>query len=301
MSGSHSNSLIALAMSAFIGLMSFGAYAEEFKGISIWEGREQFVRIVPRDGGELNKQPAKLTKVQIRGALSRVSYVDGSSEPVDLFTKEELNFISPILVKAFAAAGPADDVIVNTIGLRRVFIGFTKPQIMSLRMFVDETGLNVLVGDIFMDPQQSANGYLKVLNDPRLADYKIPSRAAILDTRATWVLKGQEPAVVIKRQDWAIVPPALWVPPVSDLPPEMAKNQKETQTQLQLLQQQIQQLQKGGGVPSAGFMPPQQPSAVVPPTRSVEERIKTLDDLKAKGLLSPEEYAAKRKHILEAL
>ena len=295
---------VALAVLLLIGAPSTQPSAEEFNGVSIWEGREQFVRIVPRDGGSANKHPAKFTKLQMRGALSRVGYSDGGNEIVDLFTKEELNFIAPIILKGLASAGPGDDVVVNSIGLRKVFIGFTKPQILSLRIFVDDSGLNVLVGDIFSDPELSNNGYMKVLNDTRLKEFKIPSRAAIFDPKVTWVLKGQDPGVVIKRQDWAVVPSNLWIAPTSDMPPEMAKTQKDLQTQLQQIRQQMQQIQQGGGTagaPSAGFIPPQQPSAVTAPTRSVEDRIKTLDDLKAKGLLNAEEYAAKRKHILDAL
>lgn len=48
----------------------------------------------------------------------------------------------------------------------------------------------------------------------------------------------------------------------------------------------------------SGVIVPQGQAASAPPT---DERLKKLDELKAKGLISDEEYAAKRKEILDSL
>lgn len=236
--------------------------------LTLWEARGQHVRLAARDGGEPNSHPARLEGAQIRQSLSLLRLQpkpDG--EPVEVFTPDEAEFLSAQLAKAFHKASPDQDVLTATIGLRKTRFGLREPRRTTARVFVENGRLNLILGAALADVPDTDSTLRGV--DPRLVEDVVGVRAAAASAPA-WRLVPSDGAVAVKRHDWAVVTlSAVASPMVAPTP---------------------------AGLAVQGLSPPPPP---VP--RSIEERLRLLEDLNAKGLVSPEEYALKRKQILDSL
>lgn len=243
-------------------------------GTTLWEARWQYVRLVPSDGEAPNRHPATLTKADIRSALAQVKLDPGNGEPVEFLTPEERDFYADQAGNALAKAAPGTDVVVCTIGMRKGVFGLNQPKITTTRLFMDGSGLNVIVGEALTDAPDDTT-YVKV--DPRLVSFTDGRRSAA--ARAKWKLLGANAGITVKRADWVIIPAAVMaIPEAGSL-----DSQRNMQEQVQQMQQQMQQLKQSA------------------PATSIEQRLRVLDELMAKKLVTPEEYSAKRRDILNAL
>ena len=263
--------------------------AAEPAGTSLWQARWQYVRLVPRDGGSPNLHPSELGRAEIRSGLAQLRLDMGDGEAVDFLTPEERAFCADQLVKALAKAGPDQDVVMATIGMRKTLIGLAEQKLTTIRAFVNGDGLNLILGEVQADVPNDTNTYYKV--DPRLVSFGDGRRAAPLKADARWRLLAGGAGVAVRRPDWATVTAVAMATPEPGTPDA----EKQVQQQVRELQQQVQQLRHD----QQPVAPPASPPAGAMPTP--EGRLRTLDDLKAKGLVTAKEYAAKRKQILDAL
>lgn len=262
--------------------------AAEPAGSTLWQSRWQYVRLVPRDGGMPNLHPSHAGKAEIRSALAQVKLDRGDGEPIEVLTGEERSFYADQLVKALDTAGPDQDVVISSIGMRRTILGLSEQKITTARVFVNGDGLNLIVGESLADAPNDTSTYTKP--DSRLIFFIDGRRAAPAHPGAKWTLVADGTGVAIRRSDWAVVSAgAMAVPePGSD------DARKKAQSQLNEVQQQVQQMRQQ--MQAAPPLPP----AVAPPA-AAEDRLRGLDQLKAKGLITPREYGAKRKQILDSL
>ncbi len=286
---------LALGLAVFMGTQPAAVQAAEPAGLTLWQARWQYVRLVPRDGGSPNLHPAELGRAEIRSGLAQLRLDMGDGEAVDFLTPEERGFCADQLVKALAKAGPDQDVVMATIGMRKTFIGLAEQKLTTIRAFVNQDGLNLVVGELQADVPNDTSTYNKP--DPRLVSFSDGRRAASLKADAKWKLVANGAGVAVKRSDWATVNATAMATPEPGTP----EAEKQVKQQVQELQQQVQQLRQDQR-PAA---PPALAAPVSPPAASgpaaLEGRLRALDDLKAKGLVTPKEYAAKRKQILDSL
>jgi hypothetical protein len=273
--------ILALSLAMLGGALP-AAHAADTASTTLWEARWQYVRLVPRDGGPPNRHPAPLRKSDIRSALAQIKLDTGGGEPVEFLSPEERDFYADQAGKALAQAGPGQDVVICSIGMRKGVFGLNQPKVTTARLFIDEAGLNVVVGEALTDAPDD-NTYVKV--DPRLVSFADGRRSGPARAGSQWKLVGTNPAIAIKRADWAVIPAAVMAVPEPGSPDA----QRNVQDQVQQMQQQMQQMKQhmDGPAPLAAS--------------TIEQRLRTLDELKAKGLVSPEEYAGKRRDILNAL
>lgn len=286
---------LAVGLAVLIGSPPTAAHADQ-AGTTLWEARWQHIRLIPRDGGTANAQPTQLDKNSIRNGLAQLQLATGSGEPVEFLTAEERAFVAEQLSRALAKAGPDQDVSVATIGMRKTFLGMNEPRLTTLRAFVGEGGLNIIIGEAQAEPPNDTSTYQKV--DPRLVTLPEGQRSGPVKAEPGWKLvAAANSGITLKRGDWATIPASAMTVPEPGTPQAVKQEQdriEQMQQQMKQMQQQMQQVQTA---------PPQAapaPQATSPAQPGVEDRLATLDRLKAKGLITPKEYAAKRKQILDS-
>lgn len=281
---------LALGLAVLMGSPQSAVHAET-AGTSLWEARWQHVRLIPRDGGAANGHPATFSRNDIRNGLAQLRLDMSGDEPVEMLTADERAFVAEQLAKALAKAGPDQDVSIATIGMRRTFLGLNEPRLTTLRAFVGADGLNLILGEALTEPPNDTSTYQKV--DPRLISLAEGRRASPAKAGSRWkLLAAPGSAVKSPRSDWAVIPAAAMSVPE----PGSEQAQKQAQDQMEQLQRQMRDMQQQVQKAPA-------PSAAPPgaaPSVTVEDRLRTLDQLKAKGLLTPKEYAQKRKQIIDS-
>lgn len=293
MSWNHRSPIYALVLgcAVLIGSPLHSGLAEA-AGTSLWEARWQHVRLIPKDGGGPNGHPANLAKADIRNGLAQLRLDLGDGEPVELLTADERAFVAEQLSKALARATPDQDVSIATIGMRKTILGLNEPRLTTLRAFVGADGLNVILGEALAEPPNDTGTYQKV--DPRLVTILEGRREAQARANQRWKIQSATATgIAVRRSDWAAIPTAAMAVPE----PGTEAAQKQAQTQMEDMQRQMQQMQQQIKAAPAASAPPASAQA---PSPTVEDRLRTLDQLKSKGLLSQKEFAAKRKQIIDS-
>ncbi len=272
-----------------------------YKSRTIWHSREQNVRIESQDsarGGMVtqNDHPIMLEPGQIRSALASLEVrLTQADKPVPVFTSPELDVLGKQLSEGLVQAGPGEDVTFVVVGQRRAVYGLAKQRkVTSGRVFYKEGKLNIIFGSLVDDLKDNA--------DPRI-DIKGPG----LRTRPVshaWELEDEPDMQFYAggdmiRRDWVVLDLASMAAheAMGTKPAKTGRTVSERPSAVSNAPQETGQAQ----VPAY-----QQPTVTqVPQTgrtsKSVEERLLILNDLKNKKLITDEEYKAKRANILNDL
>ena len=171
-----------------------------------------WVKLVPAEpGAPVNAHPAKLTETALVAALLPVQ-VSVEGRDIPLFAKDELAGLTRALLEALSLARPGDDLIL--LSTHRRGGGFmNQPQGLTVRIFVREGALNLIIHDARLD-----------FMDRYLADSTLPAFAYGSRTVVSAIDFRDEGATRLRR-DWLAIPlaavpaePAATVPtaPVSD-------------------------------------------------------------------------------------
>jgi len=171
-----------------------------------------WVKLVPAEpGAPVNAHPAKLTETALVAALLPVQ-VSVEGRDIPLFAKDELAGLTKALLEALSLARPGDDLIL--LSTHRRGGGFmNQPQGLTVRIFVREGALNLIIHDARLD-----------FMDRYLADSTLPAFAYGSRTVVSAIDFRDEGATRLRR-DWLAIPlaavpaePAATVPtaPVSD-------------------------------------------------------------------------------------
>ena len=250
--------------------------AEAGQGRTIWKSREQFVDVVPREregsGSAVNEHPASVYPLELRRFLSSVA-LSREGDETPLFSEAELKVLESAGVKGLRQAGPDEDVTFAVFGYHTALQGFLKEtKVTTGRMFYQDGKLNLILGIVQREVMDN--------EDRRLNPFVPGSRLKQAD------LAGRITAAAgtTKRSDWLVFSP------YSDAPPVVEGAQSRPEPDAPVV------------VPA---VPPQEtPKRVDRPAnqpRSLEERLILLNDLKQKGLITDEEYRAKRLRILDEI
>lgn len=247
---------------------------------TLWQSRDQFVALEDQGGSpqqkvELNTHPAVIPAARIEALLSSLDVRVSDSNAVEpLFTRESLDVLVPQLQAALGQARPDEDVTFAVIGLYKALFGLAKSgRVTTGRVFVKDGRFNIIFGLVRQD--------FKEREDRRLSPFTPGDRKYVLP--GEWKLLPQEGQKIdFIRKDWVVFD-SSWQPPVEAAPtpaipapaaPVPAVAPKGTPQNL--------------NIPNEG-----RPSAA--------ERLIILNDLKSKGLISDDEYKAKRISILNEL
>lgn len=248
---------------------------------TIWQLRDQHVKIERQDrptgvAVPANAHPADISVDRLRSMLESIEVrLPDKNKAVRLFNDDELNILGENIHTALASAGSGEDVTFAIIGHYPVLMGVLKQRMVTTgRVFCLDGQINIIFGDVLR--------YVRENEDRRLYPLLQGSRAAATPREWTLAAKPGGEAFTAKRPDWITYPIAGIVVPaaVPAAPP-------------------------GSG--SIGTDTKDAPPAVSPekpaPTgrKSVEERLQILNELRAKQLISEEEYRVKRREILNEL
>ena len=254
----------------------------------LWSANDQWVKIEPQDDAAAapNDHPAQLANEAISNALAalRIRIVDedtAAETQRSVFTAEELRNLAPRIASGLAKAGPRQDVTFSTIGQpsagrRRVGEG---PGVNAGRVFYLDGKINVIFGEL-------QSGYRKrSVYGQRTEDFTPRQQGSrIKADEHEWGLAAR-PGVELHsnaggvRNDWVEI--------------------------------------DGAAVASGAAAVSQAPAAATPPashaagsgegpaaTKSsvdLEQRLKTLKELRDKNLISEEAYRAKMQELLSEL
>ncbi len=272
-------------------------YAGEYSG-------KQYVRIVEQDrpkGGMIqqNDHPIMLEPGLIRSALSELEVkLIPSDKPIPIFTGPELDVLGKRLSEGLALAGPYQDVTFVVYGLRSALFGIAKrPMVTTGRVFYKDGKLNIIFGRVV--------GEIKEHIDPRLQPLAPGSRSRQVSHE--WTLPD-EPGMQLysaedmMRSDWVMLDLAS-IAEHEALGTKSAKTGKIGSEPSAISPERVTTPQETRQAQPPAYQAPA--IAQVPQTgkssKTIEERLLILNDLKNKKLITDEEYKAKRAAILNDL
>ncbi len=282
----------AIAVVALV-MLIFGAtatYAAELpRGATfVWASGDEFVALVPQDemGGAApprNAHPATMQPAELAAALSNVMVEqDGKRHP--LLDHKAASRIAPQLAKAFARATTQQDVAFAAITEVKAALFGASEVSLAARAFWLDGRLQLIVADLHTSsiaPEfyRSPLGERKI--DRRTHPHNIGKRARETQYPGARFVPGAGIELAApggnRRNDWLSIDLAAQSP--------LAKDLARTGT-----------TDVAPVVPRSA--PPAQRSAA---SRTMEERLLTLQQLRARDLISEEEYRRKREKILDEL
>jgi hypothetical protein len=282
---------------------------------TIWHSRESNVRIVKQDGTRggtflQNDQPIKLNSWQIRTALAALEVrLSGSDKAIPVFTEAELDTLCPKLSEGLSLAGSGQDVTFAIVGLRKTLFGLAKQRkVTTGRVFYREGKLNIIFGKMVEDLVKGGSTVeydYQAQNDYRLNPLIPGSRSRSVNH--SWTLEEIPDMQFyaeggMYRTDWIMldlasmaahealgIKPAKTVGTVSETPASV-REKANTPQETRQVQTPAYQAPVVTQAPQTGKT-----------SKTIEERLLILNDLKNKKLITDEEYKKKRAEILNDL
>ncbi|WP_324080919.1 SHOCT domain-containing protein [Geomonas sp.] len=276
---------VALILSVFT-LISGCATQKTFP---IWQSGDEFVSLADRDDlgkeqGGANRHPVSLSRADLRDALAALAVeLPGDPKPVPLFGNPELEVLSEQLRLGLEHAGKDQDLLFAVLGAKPIFKAFgTLAVVTTGRVFYQDNGLNLILGRV----RSETHG------DDRRLDPFVPGSRLREATLPGPVLMGSGKAPHLPgRSDWLVFPVRTEAERPAPKPEPVTQKPAAPEPQQPAVREPAREV------------PQRAPQGVTPGTAAsnIEQRLRTLDDLKAKGLITDEEYRAKRKSILNEL
>ena len=273
----------------------------------IWEaGTNVYIKYAEQDNSSFdeNDHPVILDVEEISRALDSLKFLENDRSAPDqeqqsVFTVEQIDVLSQNLAKGLAKAKPNQDINFALDRTSRKILSLKANRLfVAGRAFYKDEKLNIIIGDYDL----GANEGFEAAYDPTHVGIV---RYHFDHGRRTKSSKGfKKPIIAVQgvenkqlketqRTDWLVIDLKL-VSEASDLRARMYKTEEQARKR--------EELKELLGSEEAS---PSRPAAAVPATAtatgSFEERLTTLNRLRDKGLISDEEYAMKRKQILEEL
>jgi len=256
-----------LALVIFITLNAGLVFAAERR--ELWQSRDQFVALERQEPAENGLVAANDHPVEI--SLDRLTSIFGSikvrladsEKSGPLFTVPAIQVLVPHLQKALKLASPGQDVVFAVFGLHDALYGLAKsPRVTTGRVFFKAGKLNLIVGLVQKDVNER--------EDRRLSPFTPGSRQK--QASGEWTLLADTPLVrgdwLAFSEDWqALVVPSAVVE------------------------------KKEAAVPATTVQPAKRSEEI----RKPAERLIILKELKEKGLITEDEYRAKRQEILNGI
>jgi hypothetical protein len=290
----------------FLGLLAQpAAMADEV----LWEsGLSLYIKISSQDDkSRPNQHPVTLDPKEITNALNAMEILDKKfvqeDEQKTVFSFQQATLLGQHLANGLQRANPDEDIVFALVSNKRSYVVIKDTFYMAGRAFYANDRLNIIIGDYDKLPDKfkeraeashgntggiqyffdngrrtKASGFKHVLitkdgidnfkdgsslrRDWFLVDVKRASDAYIAAVEANKKVDPAEANAELIRQESA----------------RMAKERREMRMEMARLRKEMESQGKN--------------------TLTVEERLKQLDELKDKGLISGDEYDSKRQEIL---
>ena len=282
---------LAMASGGLILVVAITCAAETPRdAVVLWSANDQWVKIEPQDDAEAppNDHPAQLASEAISNALAalQIRIVDedaGTATQRSVFTREELRNLAPRIASGLAKAGPQQDVTFSTIGSHSLAAGglVKDPGVNAGRVFYDGGKLNVIFGEL-------------------QSNYR---KKNVYGQREDFTARQQGSRDKAAKQKWSLAP-------------RTGVEFHSTDDGIRNDWVAIDSTVVTAAAASAATEP--MPSPVLDATRAapaaaaegsgasksssdIEQRLRTLKELKDQGLISEEAYRAKMQELLSEL
>jgi hypothetical protein len=276
----------------------------------IWEaGKNVFIKYTEQDNSNFGKNdhPVVLKADEISKALGALKILENNSSDSDqeqqsVFTIDQIDMLSQNLAKGLAKANPNQDISFALEKSSRKIFGL-KPNRLFVagRAFYKDEKLNIIIGDY----DRAADQGFEAAYDPTHVgivryhfDHGRRTKSSKGFRKPIFTVQGVENKQLkdSQRTDWFLIDLKL-ASEASDLRARTQKTEEQAIKREELMEILGSEEASPSRPAAAG------PAAAVPATAtgSFEERLTTLIQLRDKGLISDEEYAMKRKQILEEL
>lgn len=271
------------AVSGLLVVLIFSSASNASDSRKLWQSRDQFVALERQDSpGGANSHPVVISPERLSAILASIELQSpDSKKPEQLITSQSLEVLVPEMVEGFKKAAPGEDVTFAVIGLHKSLFGLAKsPRVTTGRAFYKDGRLNVIFG--------FAQKEFNEREDRRLSPFTPGSRLKAAEDDWALLPQSGQKGFELLRKDWVTFSDA-WQAAVVQAPvPEKIAPPPQTPPVAER------------------NVPPPAPAPVQPArqqseTRKPAERLTTLNELKDKGLISEEEYRAKRAEILNGL
>lgn len=172
----------------------------------LWQSREQFVTIVPRESttGKItpvNDHPLKIPPAELGRLLARPTVTPaGDEKQQPLFTATELKLLSEFVSAGLDHCSGSEEIVFAVYGYHTAILGLGREErVTTGRIFAAEGKLNLVLGMV----QKRVNSN----EDRRLAPFTPGSRftPATLDVTITPAVA--DTAYLLKRADWLVFTP----------------------------------------------------------------------------------------------
>lgn len=249
----------------------------EVPGRTIWQARDQYVKIEKQDRPagvtvSANLHPADVPADRLRSMLESIEVrPQGENKGVRLFNEDELAILGENIHAGLAQAGPDQDVTFAVIGHYPTLMGLLKePMVTTGRVFSRDGELDVIFGDVHRAVREN--------EDRRLYPFLPGSRGTAAAREWRLAAKPGGETSDQKRPDWITF--SLAAPPAPAVAPPLRESTGTEQK-------------------AAPAVSPAKPAPAG--KKSAEERLMILNELHNKKLITDEEYRAKRLEILNEL
>jgi hypothetical protein len=279
----------------------------------LWKSGFHFVvKYDQQDSDKLGKNdhPVELNDSTISNALQALRYenkslLTGEVEILPVFTANQVEILSKQLAKGLKDASPEQDIVFVLGNDGRKLLILTDKTFIAGRAFYKDDRLNIILGDF----DRSRNEAFEAVYDPSgneqipyTFNYGYRSKTNSGFSKNIINIPGVQTKVIgnAPRQNWFVID-------VNEAAAAtIARNKREEQgitgnteamqretekmaqerRQLRLEMAKMRKEMEEGGAVSPGGL-------------SIEERLVRLEQLKDKGLITEDEYQAKRKEVLE--
>ncbi|MGH8576750.1 MAG: hypothetical protein ACREXJ_07540 [Gammaproteobacteria bacterium] len=276
---------------------------------TLWASPGRSVRLIAQDRpAPPNDHPAALSPAELRTILAAISVFGGPAflgaggEPISVFTEDEAHVLAQALASALAAARPDQDAAFTVEGKRDAFFFAQEPLTIGGRMFYDDQRLHIIFGDLHQPAGRPAlDRHENAKTGERLYPVRIGTRAGDIahhwrivptegqsfhveadTTRGDWI-EIDVPATLaaLRRRQSGVGP----LPKAVDQPRSEARRfdleRRQEREETARARQSLRDIQG-----------PADDSALL------QRRLATLEELKNKRLITPEEYAERRRAML---
>jgi hypothetical protein len=275
--------VIASGLLAFAAATTCAAAETSRGGVVLWSANDQWVKLEPQDDPKAlpNDHPAPLTADAISAALAalQIRIVDDASGAETLrsvFTRDELRDLAPRLASGLAKAGPQQDVTFSTIASHALVAGglIKDPGVNAGRVFYEDERLNVIFGEL-QSGYRKRNVYGQRNDDfsPRQQGSRIKAEEHKWPLAAAPGVQFHSASGGV-RNDWVEIDGAAVAADAAKAPAAAA--------------------------PAAAAGSGEGPAATTS-SADLEQRLKTLKELRDKNLISEEAYRAKVQELLSEL
>ena len=291
----------------------------------LWKHRDQFVRLESQDRGATpppaNEHPARLSPELVRNMLGSLQvHFKGDEKPVPVFTFRQLELLGEVLSRGLAQAGPRQDVTFAIVGIHREFISFsTDRSVSTYRLFVQDGRVNLIIGTLHAPYIENLDRRINPLvpgsrrytpPDPRrrITHWQIVPRAGLEFKTADGRTRGDWLVLNIDEELWkgAMAEQQEATETAREAFREAAQVREDSaqlEAEQQRLREEMAEIQRTLDALKQAPAPAPAPVPVVPTPglEQIEQRLRTLQQLRDRGLISEEEFRARRLDILDGI